>query len=321
MSNIFQEEITEAMIFVDASNVFNSLNRQATLLNVTTICPSLALVLINTYRSTSYLLVVSVFYQKKEQLKEILLAMAMYAIGTKPLINHLNGIAKQVWYTDDSAAGSTVENIKRWWDELIEVGVLYSYYPKIHILTKTEHVQSVKDAFKNTDITISTDGKGYLGGAIGSTSFIKLIMKSKIKSWVEEIKTLSRSQPHAAYTAFAHVLYSKWNYVLRVIDLEGHSLSELLQPLETTIMSTFFPALTGQSPPGEVVHKLQSLPAHLGGLSLVNPIDASIEQHHMSKLISAPLVNRVIDQSESLVGCHLSQQQLKSTANSEKRSK
>ena len=31
--------------------------------------------------------------------------MAMYAIGTQPLICRLDGIAKQVWYADDSAAG------------------------------------------------------------------------------------------------------------------------------------------------------------------------------------------------------------------------
>ena len=52
-----QEESTEAMIFVDASNAFNNLNRQATLLNVTTICPSLAPALINTYRNPSRLFV------------------------------------------------------------------------------------------------------------------------------------------------------------------------------------------------------------------------------------------------------------------------
>ena len=224
-----------------------------------------------------------------------------------------------MWYADDSAAGSTVENIKRWWDELVEFGPLYGYYPnssKTHILTKPDHVQSVRDAFKTTDITISTDGKGYLGGALGSTAFIKHFMESKIESWVDEVKTLSniaKSQPHAAYAAFTHGLYSKWNYVLRVIDLESHSLSELLQPLETAIMSTFFSALTGQSPPGETIRKLLSLPTHLGGLSLVNPLDTSIEQHRVSKLISAPLVNRVIDQNESLEGCHLSQQRLSVT--------
>ena len=88
---------------------------------------------------------------------------------------------------------------------------------KTHIFTKPDHVQSVRDAFKNTDITIFKDGEGYLGGAIGSTSFIKLFMESKIKSWVNDIKTLSnvaKSQPHVAYAAYTHDL---WNYVLRVI--------------------------------------------------------------------------------------------------------
>ena len=32
--------------------------------------------------------------------------MAMYAIGTQPLVRRLDGITKQVWYADDSAAGS-----------------------------------------------------------------------------------------------------------------------------------------------------------------------------------------------------------------------
>ena len=323
MSSIFQEENTEAMIFVDASNAFNNLNRQATLLNAMEICPSLAPILINTYRNPSYLFVGGQCLLSKEGTTQgDPLAMAMYAIGTTPLINSLNGIARQVWYADDSAAGSTVENIKQWWDKLVEVGPRYGYYPnssKTHILTKLDHIESIRDVFKDTDITISTDGKGYLGGAIGSTSFIQLFVENKIKGWIDEIKPLSniaKSKPHAAYAAFTHGLYSKWNYVLRVIDLEGHSLSELLQPLEVAIMSTFFPALTGQSPPGELIRKLLSLPTHAGGLSLVNPIDASVEQHHTSRLISAPLVNRVIDQSLSLEGCHLAQQRLKSIARS-----
>ena len=98
MSNIFQEESTEAMIFVDASNAFNNLNREATLLNVTTICLSLAPVLINTYRSPSCLFAGGQCLLSKEGTTQgHSLAMAMYTIGTKPLIDHLNGIAKQVW--------------------------------------------------------------------------------------------------------------------------------------------------------------------------------------------------------------------------------
>ena len=45
------------------------------------------------------------------------LAMAMYAIGTQPLIRRLDGHAKQVWYdwyADDSSAGSSIERLKAW---------------------------------------------------------------------------------------------------------------------------------------------------------------------------------------------------------------
>ena len=57
MSKIFENEGTEAVILVVASNAFNRLNRQATLLNCDANCPSPAHILVNTYRSDSYLFV------------------------------------------------------------------------------------------------------------------------------------------------------------------------------------------------------------------------------------------------------------------------
>ena len=57
------------------------------------------------------------------------LAMAMYAIGTLPLIHHLEGIAKQALYADDSAATSKLEQLKSWWDLLNEIGPRYGYFP------------------------------------------------------------------------------------------------------------------------------------------------------------------------------------------------
>ena len=71
--------------------------------------------------------------------------MAMYAIGTQPLIRRLDGIAKQVWYADDSAAGSSLERLREWWSLLEELGPLYGYFPngsKTHILTKPEHADT-----------------------------------------------------------------------------------------------------------------------------------------------------------------------------------
>ena len=57
MERVFADEDTEAMILVDASNAFNCLNRQATLLNCGAVCPALSHILINTYRSNSQLFV------------------------------------------------------------------------------------------------------------------------------------------------------------------------------------------------------------------------------------------------------------------------
>ena len=48
---LFKKEETEALLLVDASNAFNSLNRQTALLNIQRLCPSLATILINTYRA------------------------------------------------------------------------------------------------------------------------------------------------------------------------------------------------------------------------------------------------------------------------------
>ena len=79
---------------------------------------------------------------------------------------------------------------------------------------------------------------------------------------------------------------------------------ELLQPLESVIRQQFIPALTGKDSPGDLMRELLALPASLGGLSITNPITISAEQHSTSKLISAPLVKRVIEQDHQLGDCH-----------------
>ena len=98
--------------------------------------------------------------------------------------------------------------IRSWWDLLKEVGPLYGYFPnssKTHILTKHDAAESAKEILKDTGIAICTEGRGYLGGAIGSTSFIEQFVRRKVQEWVDEIETLSdiaKTQPHAAYAAF-----------------------------------------------------------------------------------------------------------------------
>ena len=70
MNTIFENEATEAIILVDASNAFNSLNRQVTLLICGAICPlSTIPSLAPTEATHNSLSTVSIYYQDKAQHK------------------------------------------------------------------------------------------------------------------------------------------------------------------------------------------------------------------------------------------------------------
>ena len=87
MAHVYDVEDTEAVIFVDAANVFNRLSRQVTLRNTQVICPALAPILINTYRNPSWLFVDGECMLSKEGTTQgNPFTMAMYAIGIQPLI-------------------------------------------------------------------------------------------------------------------------------------------------------------------------------------------------------------------------------------------
>lgn len=69
------------------------------------------------------------------------LVTRVFAIDPLPIIRRLDGIAKQAWYADYSAAASCLENSRGGgWDTLTEIGTLYGYFPsdgKTHILPKS----------------------------------------------------------------------------------------------------------------------------------------------------------------------------------------
>ena len=57
VTDIFETDECEAMLFVDASNTFNSINHQVALQSIQRIFPLLAPVIINTYRIPSCLFI------------------------------------------------------------------------------------------------------------------------------------------------------------------------------------------------------------------------------------------------------------------------
>ena len=69
MRQLFQDDTSEAVILVDDTNAFNSLNREAALHNIKYLCPSLATVLINTYRGATQLFIEdkTLFFVKEQR--------------------------------------------------------------------------------------------------------------------------------------------------------------------------------------------------------------------------------------------------------------
>ena len=157
---------------VDAANAFYRINRKAALHNSATLCPAIATLLNNTYNSSADLSVGGEVLNSEEGVTQgDPLAMAMYALGTVPLINELakHVRTKQVWYADDASDGGTLENVKAWWEYLSVRGPAYGYFPnaaKTWLLVKSDHHQRAQQLFGNTDINITTEGRRLLGAAI-----------------------------------------------------------------------------------------------------------------------------------------------------------
>ena len=108
----FDSENCEALLLVDASNAFNSLNRQTALRNIMKQCPPLATVLIHSYRAETDLFVDGEVIKSSEGTTQgDPLAMPMYALATIPLIKRLNQGANQVWYADDAAAMGKIQQV------------------------------------------------------------------------------------------------------------------------------------------------------------------------------------------------------------------
>ena len=158
LREVFNSSDCEAVLLVDASNAFNSLNRQVALRNVRHLCPSLATILINTYRSDVNLFIENDTILSSEGVTQgDPLAMAMYAISTIPLIQSLKtDTVTQVWYADDASAGGSLLKLRQWWDKLTSFGPDFGYFPnasKSWLVVKEGLLPEVSDIFSGIYIT------------------------------------------------------------------------------------------------------------------------------------------------------------------------
>ena len=246
----FMTQPLTLLFLVDASNAFNNINRQVTLLNILNLCPVIATVLINCYRGNAQLFVGGeVIFSKEGTTQGDPLAMVFFSLASVPLIRAVAVEATtQIWFADDAASGGRLNLLREWWDKLNPYGPIYGYFPKAvktYLVVKPEKAADAERIFHDTCVNICETGKRYLGGTIGSALFQTEFVSNTIASWVKEVEGLTKvanTQPHAAYAALTHGLLGRWLYLIRVIDRSANS---LLQPLEEAIRTKLIPTLTG----------------------------------------------------------------------------
>jgi len=297
----FTLDDTEAILLVDASNAFNALNRIVALHNIQYICPPLATILINCYRSPAALYISGdILYSQEGTTQGDPLAMPMYALATLPLIARLPSDVFQVWYADDACAGGNVTQLRLWWKRLCEMGPQFGYNAnavKTWCVVKPAHLESAKKLFAGTGVNISVEGRPYLGATIGTQEFTNTYVDEKVREWSSEILLLAKiaeSQPQAAYCALTHGLSSRWRFVARTIP----AVAESFQPLEDVIRCTLLPLLVGTSPPNDTLRDLFALPPRWGGLGIFNPSEQCDREYSASVSISLPLT-QCIGQDQS----------------------
>ena len=116
MRELFEHDNSDAVLLIDASNAFNSLNRAAALHNIRVLCPSIATYAINTDREPARLFIVGGQELRSSEgtTQGDPLAMSLYAISLQPLITRLQvrSAASQCWYADDAAGYVSLGDVK-----------------------------------------------------------------------------------------------------------------------------------------------------------------------------------------------------------------
>ena len=312
----FESDDNEAVLLVDASNAFNSLNRQVALQNIRRLCPPLATILINTYRAPTELFVDGdVLLSQEGTTQGDPLAMPMYALATIPLIKRLDGNCMQVWYADDAAAAGKIAALRDWWDRLTTSGPGFGYFPnasKTWLVTKEGFHADATSIFAGTGVNVTPDGRPHLGAAIGSREYVTAHVGAKVNEWLSNVKclaTIAVTQPHAAFSALTHGLMSKWTYLSRTIP----DISPLLRPLDDALRSDLLPALTGRPPSGDLECTMFALPARLGGLGIGIPSRNAACELHSSQLVTSVLRDHILSQDPDY-GSDIINKQLESKA-------
>ena len=231
----------------------------------------------------------------------------MYTLAIVPLFRQLKSNALdtlQVWHADDAAAAGKLTSLRLVGQPhtarsvITQLGASFGYIAnasKTWLIVKESAVAQARDIFSNTLINITSEGRPYLGAAMGTQDYVNEYVSRKVRKGNKELNmlsTIAATQPHVAFAAFIHGYVHKFCFICRVCPNIEHS----LHSLEESICSRFIPAITGRDPPNKFMRDILALPTRLGGMGLVNPVTLASTEYKSSRRVSDPLKNAILEQ-------------------------
>ena len=306
MRSIFEDDNTEGILQIDASNAFNSINRRVLLHNINYICPEIAIFVNNCYGKPVRLFVTGgIEIESSEGTTQgDPIAMPVYAVGLLPLIACLISDAdvdpvKHEAFADDLAGGGSIIRLKSWWTSVKTNGKFVGYYvepTKSWLTVKEEFYAQAVELFADEDIKITVEGRKHLGAAIGSVNYKNQFVNEKVDIWINEIAVLAKialTDPHAAYSCFTHGYQQKFNFVMRTVPDISNELYRLDEAIDKFVSNLFYGHTVS-----EFLRNMVSLPVKFGGLGISIPSKLTDAQYIASRRINASLIAGIVEQCQ-----------------------
>ena len=311
MQKTYEDQSSEAVLLGDASNAFNTINKNAFLHNITIICPPLSRYVQNCYYANTRLFIMGggEIQSTEGTTQGDPTAMAIYAIAIILFIlmlvaeaNQVDITTKTAAYADDLTATGTIMHLRNWWETLCRLGPTFGYFPegsKSWLIVKEKEVQKAQSVFKDTNINVTTEGQRHLGAVIGSKTFKQKYDQEKIDQWIKELCVLCKiawCEPQAAYSGFIKGFKHKPICFMRTIP----NIKTQLKQLDDVIRTEFIPAITGGINCSDTERRLMSLPPRFGGLGIPIFSESAKKEYEYSIILSKDLTTKIINQQPQL---------------------
>ena len=316
MSDVFDDQATLALLLVDADNAFNSLSRSVLLHNITNVCPPMAFCSRNCCSVPSRLFVLggTEISSSEGTTQGDSLAMPVYARGITPILELIkppgteSDVAmKHVAVADDLRGGGrgagNLITLRRWWDNIALYGPKLGYNPnaaKSWLVVKPHTEVCAREVYmyEGTNINITTEGRKYIGGFIGSESGSGEYAEELVSSWCEQLKVLSKiakTKPQAAYAAFVSGFKYKLTYYIRTVP----NIKQHLVQLDALVDQVFIPEITDSHICSADERLLLSLPAKKGGLAITIFSATADSEFSRSRAATEQLIEHIRNQDST----------------------